>query len=340
MRKLSSIRTIDSIKAIRDANAIECATIGGWEVVVKKGEFNEGDRVIYFEIDSFIPVTVAPFLTKGSPQNIEGIEGNRLKTVKLRGQISQGLILPTSILSDSQIERVSNGEPVDSVLGVKKWEPTDTECENGNIHKKGDFPFFIPKTDQERIQNLALELEDWKSMPIAWEVTEKLDGSSITAFFRDGTIGVCSRNQELIESDRNQFWKAAKSSRLTNTLQSLGLSIAVQCELVGPGIQGNRYKLEEPSIYVFDIFDINRQEYYAPKERRLFCESAGLEHVPVFISKYLLSPLCSCSDLLSFSEGVSNLNPETQREGFVFKCLDGKKSFKVISNSFLLNSKN
>ena len=102
MRKMARIVKIDAINPIPDADAIEVATVGGWKVVVKKGEYSVGQLAIYCEIDSFIPTTIASFLTKPghTPKVYEGVEGERLRTVKLRRQLSQGLLLPLEILKD------------------------------------------------------------------------------------------------------------------------------------------------------------------------------------------------------------------------------------------------
>ena len=109
MRKLATVRRIDDIRPIPDADAIECAVIGGWSVVIKKGEYREGDIAVYCEIDSWIPHELAPFLSKGQePREFEGIRGERLRTVKLRGQVSQGLLLPLHVLTNYGADKQSS----------------------------------------------------------------------------------------------------------------------------------------------------------------------------------------------------------------------------------------
>ena len=101
MRKLASIRRIADIQPIPGADAIEVCTIDGWKVVAQKAMgYKVGDLVVYFEIDSWIPHKIAPFLTKNAaiPKVFNGVEGERLKTIKLKGTTSQGLILPLSAL--------------------------------------------------------------------------------------------------------------------------------------------------------------------------------------------------------------------------------------------------
>jgi RNA ligase (TIGR02306 family) len=155
MRKLATIRVIDALNPIEGADAIECATIGGWKVVVKKGEFNVGDRAVYCEIDSWIPTELAPFLSKGKePREFEGIKGERLRTVKLRGQLSQGLLLNLDS-AIPQTNSFADGDDVSELLNIVKWEmPMNAQLAG---MAKGNFPSQIPKTDQERVQNLVGE---------------------------------------------------------------------------------------------------------------------------------------------------------------------------------------
>lgn len=188
MRKLATIRRIDEIRPIPEADAIECAVVGGWTVVVRKGEFKVGDLAIYIEIDSWVPHTIAPFLSKGhEPREYEGVIGERLKTAKLRGQISQGLLLPveqeyihdeddvdyeelafiiskpgklneaTGIVESSTFIRVSEGQDVSEFLGIIKWDAPIPAQLAGQV--KGNFPGFIRKTDQERCLGGDTEVE-------------------------------------------------------------------------------------------------------------------------------------------------------------------------------------
>lgn len=173
-RKMATIRKIDDIRPIPDADAIETAVIGGWTVVIKCGEFTVGDLAVYCEIDSWIPNHLAPFLSKGQePREFEGIKGERLRTVRLKKQLSQGLLLPMSCLTNFGAD-LSEGDDVAETLGIVKWEATLSAQLAGDA--VGLFPSWIQKTDQERIQNLTSELAEWKKQDITWEVTEKLDG--------------------------------------------------------------------------------------------------------------------------------------------------------------------
>lgn len=327
MRKLATVRTISNISPIPDADAIEVAQIDGWKVVVKKGEFNVGDSVVYCEIDSWIPHELAPFLSKGKdPRKYNDVSGERLKTITLRGQISQGLILPISHVPENM--RL-NGVDLTEILNVQKWEPPIPAELAGSV--EGVFPGFIPKTDQERIQNLTEEFEGWRNL--SWEVTEKIDGSSMTAFSYKGRFGVCSRNWEIKESETNTFWRMAKKYELKSVLGNL--NFAIQGEVIGPGIQGNKYALNDHAFYIFDIYNIDEKRYCTPSERKdmlLSMEKFDIKHVPVLFEDFNIGEK-TISEIIEMADGNSVLNEKTKREGLVFKC--GESSFKAISNKWL-----
>ena len=347
MRKLATIRKIDLIRPIPDADAIECAVVGGWTVVIKKGDFKAGDLAIYCEIDSWIPHALAPFLSKGKePRVFDGIVGERLRTMKLRGQLSQGLLLPLIIKMGGNLlpttrRIVSEGEDVSEALGIVKYEAPVPACLAGKA--RGLFPSFIPRTDQERIQNLTTEFAEWVSpgFPImpTWEVTEKLDGSSMTVYVNEQDQGVCSRNLNLYDTEGNTLWQVAHRDQIITALQDSQRNLAIQGELIGEGIQGNPYKIKGQSFYVFDIYEIDTGSYMTPTQRRDFCEFHELLHVPVIaFGAHLYDTLgmATIDSLLEFAEGKSELNPQTDREGLVFKCNEQQKSFKTISNKYLL----
>ena len=340
-RKMATVRKVDEIRPIKDADAIEAAVVGGWVVVVKKGEFKAGDLAVYCEIDSWIPHGVAPFLSKGQePREYNSVKGERLRTVKLRGTTSQGLLLPLSILPRSLgFEFATDktvGEEVSLWLGIQKWEAPIPAQLAGDV--EGVFPTVVPKTDQERIQNLTEELKTWQSnSAFTWEVTEKLDGSSMTVFVHGDREGVCSRNWALKETAGNTLWAVARREQLIEKVRQTGRNLALQGELIGEGIQGNPYNIKGQDFRLFDIYDIDRGEYLGPLERRVFAETHGIKHVPVIATEMVIEEWVT--GLLTMADGVSVLNPKTNREGLVFKCNTfGGPSFKVVSNRWLLKN--
>lgn len=354
MRKLAKIVKIDELNPIEGADAIECAVVGGWKVVAQKGLYNVGDLAIYFEIDSWIPTELAPFLSKGKePREFEGVKGERLKTIKLRGQLSQGLLMPLEYTedggfyfrrTDGDIQNVSEDQDVTELLGIKKWEKPINAQLAGVC--RGNFPSLIPKTDQERVQNLKKEIAGVIEAGVAFEITEKLEGSSMTCYLIDGVFGVCSRNMDLKPTAENAFWQTAVREDVEERMrEEFGLAdFAIQGELVGPGIQGNIYKLKETRFFVFDIYDIRRGVYVDPITRRSMVASMGLDHVPVLAYQAQLRDTLGINDvdgILAFAEGKSVLGDITgpEREGIVFKEINGGFTFKAISNKYLLGEK-
>lgn len=334
-RKLASIQEIISVDEIPGADNIQVATVRGWKLVVKRDEFKAGDKAIYCEIDSFLPIREEfEFLRKSSFKRMGELEGFRLRTIKLRGQVSQGLLLPVEILKDKiyadQYKRLSIGDDVSEALGVFKYEPPIPAELSGIM--KGGFPNFIPKTDEERIQNLTEVYENFKKS--VFYVTEKLDGSSATYYLNNGTFGVCSRNIDLLEGEGNTFWKLARQLQLEEKMKATGVNICLQGELIGEGIQGNPYKLKGQHVYFFNAFEIDEQKYLALSEFVNLMEQLKLETVPFVTTNYKLPE--TIDELLLTAEGKSKLTTVAEREGIVLRNHARTISFKVISNRFLL----
>lgn len=347
MRKLVTIRTIKELNPIPGADMIEVATVDGWKLVVKKGEFKVGDPCVYFEIDSFLPEADPryAFIMKSGVREFEGARGHKLRTVKLRGQISQGLALPVTAFPE--ITALDFEADFSELLGIKKWEPQLPAELAGLV--KGYFPSWIRKTDQERCQNIVDEIFV-DNMDEQYEVTIKLDGTSATFYHRDGEIGACSRNLELKICDdnaTNTYVRILMDSGLNTVLPQLG-NIAVQGEIMGPGIQNNREGLKAAKFFVFDVYLIDEARYMAPAERQALFDlliDMGVNpnlvaHVPILAHKANLYDTLGIVDvdgLLKFAEGKSLVNPV--REGLVFKRIDGGFSFKAISNLYLEKEK-
>lgn len=339
-RKLATIRKIDAIKSIDVADRIEIAVIGGWQVVVNKGLYQPGSLVVYCEPDSWIPHELAPFLSKGKePRVFEGISGERLRTVKLKGCISQGLVLPLDVLGQPHeifsISPDSVGADVTSELGILKWEKPIPAQLRGQV--RGHFPSLVPKTDQERVQNLGDVWEELKSEHL-WSVTEKLDGSSLTAYLDlDGDFHVCSRNLDLKEDENNAYWRAARKFRLEELMKENNLyGYAIQGELLGEGIQGNNYKVDL-EFYAFDVYDTNQRQYLLPDAFQELMQDLGIKQVPVLENWLQLKAGDTIEDVLEIADGTSKLH-DVQREGLVFRSRSQHDlSFKSISRAWLLN---
>ncbi|RBL90030.1 RNA ligase (ATP) [Chitinophaga flava] len=331
-RKLASTVVIDDLQPIEGADLIEVATVKGWKLVVKKNEYQVGDHAIYCEIDSFLPEKEEfEFLRKTSFRKMAGIPGFRLKTIRLRGQISQGLLLPVSVLSGYAY---TLGEDVSAMLGIVKYEPPVPASLAGVA--RGNFPSFIPKTDEERVQNLSKVYEKYRQH--TFYVTEKLDGSSATYYYRDGVFGVCSRNYDLEETPDNSFWKVARELDLPAKLAALGKNIALQGELIGEGVQKNPYCILAQTVRFFNVFDIDTSTYLSLETFKEIIQQLELQHVPILDEAFTLPE--TVDQLLLTAEGASVLSPagkHVEREGLVIRSTDRRISFKAISNKFLLN---
>jgi RNA ligase (TIGR02306 family) len=345
LRKLASIRVISDIQPIEGADAIELAIVDGWKVVVAKNVGHQiGNKVVYCEIDSFLPIEPEfEFLRKTSFKKMGEVEGFRLKTIKLRGQLSQGLLIP---LDDAiQVMKRRNGEvytemlevgkDVSQLLGIQKYEPPIPAELAGKV--KGLFPSFLRKTDEERVQNLKTEYEEWKNSDKTFYVTEKLDGSSATFYIKDDVFGVCSRNLELLETEGNTFWKVARKLDLEAKMRNFGGDFSLQGELIGEGIQGNPYKIAGHSVRFFNVFDVENGEYLSLHQFKFITEELGLETVPILDENFKLPD--TIDELLAYAENKSVLNPNFDREGVVIRSTDRTVSFKSISNKFLLKEK-
>ncbi|MDB5348482.1 MAG: ligase [Schlesneria sp.] len=348
MRRLASIQTVTLTEPIPNADAIERVKILGWWVVCKKGEYRLGDRVVYCEIDSLLPERPEFEFLRASSFKAAVMDGDvtiqragfRIKTVKLREQVSQGICFPLSMLSPGA--PIEIGSDVTSDLDIIKYEPPIPVGMGGRI--KGTFPAFLSKTDEIRIQVLEPILERYRGQ--TFQMTEKLDGSSMTAFLRDGEFGICSRNQWLDEADEtNVMVRVAKTLDLPGKLARIqnrfGFQPAIQGEVIGPGIQKNKYGLDRVDLRVFNIFDIGQ---YRLIDRSVYLQAlvaVELMGVPE------LGPIVldhTIDQLVELSIGVSTLQSKTQREGIVFRPdveqfdqdVGGRLSFKVINPQFLL----
>lgn len=357
-RKLASARRVGKIEPINGADKIVLAHVDGWRLVTAiDNNIMTGDLVCYFEIDSFLPVEERyEFLRKSSFKSTSHLgDGFRIKTIKLKGQISQGLIMPLERKTNEQgvpayfvkdkdgndLE-VSEGDDLTEALGVQLWEQPIPTHLSGMI--KGGFPMLIRKTDSERAQNIIRELT--YDLDSNWEISLKLDGSSMTVYHKAGNIGVCSRNVELHETEDNVFWQVARKLRLPEMIKWIGKNVAFQGELMGPGVQGNREWLKQHTFFLFDIWNIDAQRYFTHKERMEVVQGVNdsgfeLPHVPILEQRTLRSFGTSedeiLANLLDYADGPSIYN--SVREGVVFKKLDGSNNMKVINNKYLLEKK-
>lgn len=331
-RQLATIRKISEVRAIPEADKICAYGVDGWFVVDSVGKYQVNDLIVFLEVDSWVPTELAPFLSKGKePREFQGVKGERLRTVKLRGQISQGLILPLSVLDNVESE-LFEGLDVTCPLNIYKWErPMNAQLAG---MARGNFPALVPKTDQARIQNLTRNFP--KLQEDTWSITEKLDGSSCTFYLdKEGEFHVCSRNLDLKQTEGNTFWQLALQLDIEGIMRRHTLlGMAIQGEMIGEGIQGNQYKTRL-DFYVYDMYNTSTGEYILPIQLEAACKRLGLKHVPILVSNTDIKQQ-TIQSIIDFAEGKSQLNG-SEREGVVFKSNTVHDlSFKAISNKWLL----
>lgn len=344
-RKLVTIRTIDDLIPIAKADAIECAKIDGWQVVVRKGEFQVGDKCVFIEIDSVVPDEEPfKFLTKKQGKTFyNGKFGARLKTIRLRGQLSQGLALPISTFDPYSRRVLFEADDMAEVLDIWKYDPPPPAELAGKI--AGNWPSWLQKTDQERVQNI-----DPSELTGVYIVEEKMDGTSMSVWVDEhGVLGVGSRNMSLKiddpANDGNMYVRMAHDSGMLKWLKDHILPqdapFAIQGELCGPNIQGNPYNLNSPIFYAFDIYAPRKGGKLKWDDRDDVIEDMQLNGVRIttvpLLDRWNLDEITGnkIEYLLEQADGRS-LDVDVPREGIVLKSVaDGNKSFKCISNKYL-----
>lgn len=338
MRELVRIVSITNVRPIPDADAIEVAFVGGWPVVVPKGEYEKGSKAVFFEIDAFLPEGNPhwQFLIDIISREYNGQKGHVLKTVRKRKQVSQGLLLPFGPFSELLVD-VPFGVDVSDKLGVVKFEAPTPEVEFGLA--RCVKPSMIPTTDEERVQNIPDEVKQWADEEVQWETTEKLEGYSFTAAKLEDGIHICSRGVSYLETPGNIFWQVANRLQLVQKIEAMfpDRYLAFQGELVGPGVEGNIYKLTQHRVYLYKVYDVMTGFYFSDEERNRVAEMMGMLHVP-FLGFVTLPKENTVDAILAMADGVSVI-ANVPREGVVFKSRDGRESFKAVSNKYLLKQK-
>lgn len=260
---LCTVGEIVSLEPIPNANKLEqakvyCRQSGVWYGVVPKDRYDIGGLVNVYLQDAIVPADEFPFLEKYH---------YRIRIQKLRGALSEVLI--TDLKYGTFI-----GEDVTMAAHVTKYEkPIPTEL-SGQV--RGNFPTFIPKTDEPNFQTVLDVIDDLRTKKIPVVVTLKADGTSMTVYRHEGHFGVCSRNWELTESDSNAYWKMARALDLPNTLPE---GMAIQGELVGPGIQKNPMRWTEQQFLAFNVYDIRDQVFMDPINAKLFLATLNVRTV-------------------------------------------------------------
>lgn len=303
-RRLASIQIVTEVNPIEGADRIEQVKVLGWSLVAKKGEFKPGDRCAFFEIDAILP--------EGRPwAEFMRDRKFRVKTVKMRGCLSQGLALPLDILPKvpagaaafviPMTAEQTIGQDVTELLGVRKYEPPETGGVNGYVYG-APMPLFVPRTDEVRLQSAPALLDEIKQYDSYWTV--KLDGFSATyirtdrqyALWKPGDLIVCNRKVATREDpdDEGAFWPMARKYDLANRLP---IGFAVQGEIMGPKVAGNKLDLEEHDLFIFSVYNLIESRFLDLHEFLAFCRDHGLKTVPV--EGIIAGPTGTLDDMLS-----------------------------------------
>lgn len=337
-RALATIEHVSTVSAHDNADALELLTVRGWQVVAKLGEFAAGDAVVYFEIDTMLDVADPRFeflAPRGVRTDVrDDFAGHVLKTVKLRGQISQGLVLPVADFEAEVGARPEPGTDVTEVLGLRKWDPPLPAALSGQAI--GQRPAQVPKTDAERIQNF-----DLAGLPsTGWAASEKIDGSSTSYLLEaEGSLRVCTRNLELAEAGQAQ-WQLADALDLESHMQTVltaasAQRVVLQGELAGPRLQGNPLQLQDLRFFAFRLLidDVDMPTAEWPAAIAAIAAPALDIGFP-----------STTEEALALADGlVSVAAPGRRPEGIVWRYegddVVPERIVKAISNRYLLKQK-
>lgn len=349
----ATIQIIDNIISIPGADKIELAHVLGWQCVVEKGKFKAGQKAIYVQIDTLLPYrSHYAFLEKSSPFKeysieygedvVPGVKYTRLKTAKFLGNISQGLLLSMDDYNLEYDAFESGADVSDSIGAIKYNKPVSVSLKGS---AKGSFPYFIRKTDEERIQNISGRLNEFDGRRVYASL--KIDGTSVTYYYliEEDEFGVCSRNMTMLEDGGSLYAQIAKRHNIKEKLKayclSIGKSIAVQGEIAGPSVQGNRLKLPTQTLYLFTVQQIDKQKepIYLSFDYLVGAKTAlDVDTVPIMETFNFNCAVHTKDKLLEDAISLGN-----DMEGFVIRTIDelpdpprglNRWSFKVINNNY------
>jgi len=345
MRKLASIQTIRKIEPIGGADRIELAHVLGWQCVVNKGQFQPGDKAVYFEIDSILPIREEfEFMRHSSYKKTDLMgEGFRLKTQKFRGQISQGLLLPVTQFPEIPAN-IEIDADVTEILHVRKWEIEEKVTTGGTII--GDLPYTIPHTDETRVQAEPELIQEFTGLE--YYISTKMDGSSHSVGMDENGFHVTGHNFEYKDDGSSTFYNLVNERGYKEKIQKFVKkndldTLVIQGELCAPGIQRNRLKLLKPEWYVFTIRENGKR---VGLNRMLeICDALNMTTVPIEETGMdLPSKYPTVEALLERADG--EYPNGGKKEGIVIRptepvfstLISASLSMKVVNNKYLLKN--
>lgn len=378
-RALAHIEKIEWIRPIEGADNIELIGVLGWVCIAKKGEFNVGDLAVYVEIDSKCPSEDERFaFLESKHYKVKTMKLGKFKVIsqglalpitlfpELNGKaigtdVTETLKITYSCEEDikrksnkvdpeAKYKAMANRRPklfkhplVRKIMRYKLGRKIMFLIFGRKKDNPKEFPKWIVKTDETRIENAPFYLESTDK----WIKTEKLDGTSCTYAVEKGKKNkyefiVCSRNVR--QADRNQetyhdsniYWELADKYDIENVLTNFAIKngyerVVLQGEGVG-SVQGNPYKFTENQLFVFNL--VVNGTRLGTVEMAEFCNQNGLTHVPIISTEYTFPK--TMEEMKLEADGYSEINPKVKREGFVYRSVDGQQSFKNVSREYLL----
>lgn len=347
-RKLASIERVWKVEPIEGADKIELAHVLGWQCVVNKGQFKPMDLGVYFEIDSFLPVQPEFEFLRGNSYRKSDImgEGFKLKTMRFKGQLSQGLLLPLSVFGDL-FKDATVGQAVASTLGVRKWEEEERATTGGTVI--GDLPYDVPRTDETRLQACPELLEEFRGLE--YYISTKMDGSSHSISIDTNGVHVTGHNYEYKDDGSSSFYEFVKKNgyldrimHYAETHQFTIQTLTIQGEFCAPGVQGNPVRLTRPEWYVFTV-RVNGKRVSLDEMLKI-CRDIDIPTVPIEERGFdLPSKYPTVDAVLERAEGYYSTG--SRKEGIVIrptepvfsKTIGASLSMKAVSNTYLLKKK-
>ena len=345
-RELATVVKILTIEPIKGADFIELATVLGYQCVISKSDnFKPNDLVIYFRVDSILDIT-------DPNMDFMAESKGRLKTMRKKNVLSQGLLAPLSWLinrdngkyNEEYITSLVEGDDVTLHMGVKKYVAPEELGQyissrtkvKGIFDDREDFPDFLKKTDEYRLQDKPRYMIELQKKPII--ITRKEDGQSGTFFLKDGKFGICGRNYMWIQpsNDARTYYHIAEKYGMEEKLRSIGRNIAIQGEIIGPKIGGNRLNQAEYTFEVFKIWDIDNKMFLSWNEVKSICAKHDLMTVPEL--KWPINKELTVKNFIEFTEDVKYVNygKGIFGEGIVVQTLEPPiSSFKIVSRKYL-----
>jgi RNA ligase (TIGR02306 family) len=343
---LASIEVVTDVQPIEGADKIEAASVLGYKTVIKKGELKTGDWCVFHNPDTIIDVNNPAYAFLNGDA--------RLRVRKFKKQVSQGLALPLTVLfkdvqgtlggagwtyntgDPANPGYLSKGQDVTDLIKAIKYEKTLPVSMLGVA--KGNFPAFLVKTDENNLRSNPKVLKELTEQ--FCYITQKIDGCSATFYYNDGQFGACSRNMDLKDTETSIYWKIARQYNLDSILSKTGKNLAIQGEIYGEGIQGNKLKVTGNKLALFNLFDIDQHKYADYDELTEFCKKTGLPIVETIWAgafRFSLAELIEMANKQEYMAGVP-------AEGIVIRpCLETESealghrlSVKVISETFAL----